>query len=129
MLVGYIIECSKRMSDLFADLLAYAEIGAFREESVETVDLNVVVEKVRQNVKMTIEESGASIVSAGLPILSAAHECDCLQLFQNLIENVMNYRSELTPSIHISAHRTLKCARGETIRPSRNPAIGRCASS
>jgi len=58
------------MSDLLADLLAYAEIGASREESPETVDLNLVVDKVRQNLKMSIDETCASVSSAGLPILS-----------------------------------------------------------
>jgi hypothetical protein len=35
--------------------LAYAEVGAFREESIEVVDLNVVVEKVRHNLKVSID--------------------------------------------------------------------------
>jgi signal transduction histidine kinase/ActR/RegA family two-component response regulator len=102
MFVGNIVQGTTRMRDLLADLLAYAEVGAFREESIEVVDLNVVVEKVRQNLKASIDASGASIISAELPTLSA-HECHFVQLFQNLISNAMKYRSEQRPLIHISA--------------------------
>jgi CheY-like chemotaxis protein len=102
MFVGNIVQGAKRMSALLADLLAYAEIGAVQDESVEAVDLNLVLEKIRQNLKMSIDESGASVVSAELPVLSTAHECHFVQLFQNLVGNAIKYRSELKPVIQIS---------------------------
>ena len=57
------------MRTLLADLLAYAETGALPDESVEIGDLNLVLEKVRQNLEMPIDESGAPVVSAELPAL------------------------------------------------------------
>jgi signal transduction histidine kinase len=105
MLVDTIVQGTTRMSELLADLLAYAEIGAFRDESVESVDLNLVVEKVTQNLRVFVDESGASIVSGDLPMLSG-HECHFVQLFQNLIANAIKYRGRLTPRVHISAHET-----------------------
>jgi CheY-like chemotaxis protein len=103
MFVNYIVEGGKRMRALLADLLAYAEIGAVPDELVELVDLNVVVEKVKQNLKLSIDENGASVLSAELPILSAAHEFHFVQLFQNLVGNAIKYRSEAKPLIQVSA--------------------------
>jgi CheY-like chemotaxis protein len=103
MFVSNIVEGGKCMRALLADLLAYAEIGAVPDESGELVDLNIVLEKVKQNLKMSIDENGASVVGADLPTLSAAHEFHFVQLFQNLVGNAIKYRSEAKPLIQISA--------------------------
>jgi nitrogen-specific signal transduction histidine kinase/ActR/RegA family two-component response regulator len=102
MFVGNIVQGATRMGALLGDLLAYAEIGATSDDSGEVVDLNLVIEKVRQNLQMSIEENGASVVSTELPVLSAAHEFHFLQLFQNLVGNAIKYRSELKPLIQVS---------------------------
>jgi nitrogen-specific signal transduction histidine kinase/ActR/RegA family two-component response regulator len=102
MFVGNIVQGATRMGALLGDLLAYAEIGATSDDSGEAVDLNLVIEKVRQNLQMSIEENGASVVSTELPVLSAAHEFHFLQLFQNLVGNAIKYRSELKPLIQVS---------------------------
>jgi light-regulated signal transduction histidine kinase (bacteriophytochrome) len=59
MFVATVVKSTKRMRNLLSDLLAYAQIGTSREESPET-DLNLVVDKVRQNLKMSIHETCAS---------------------------------------------------------------------
>jgi nitrogen-specific signal transduction histidine kinase len=102
MFVSSIVEGSKRMRALVAALLAYAEIGAVPDESVELVDLNIIVEKVKKSLQMSIDENRASVVSAELPTLSAAHEFHFVQLFQNLVGNAIKYRSEASPLIRIS---------------------------
>jgi CheY-like chemotaxis protein len=102
MFLGNIVQGATRMGALLGDLLAYAEIGATSDDSGEVVDLNLVIEKVRQNLQMSIKENGASVVSTELPVLSAAHEFHFLQLFQNLVGNAIKYRSELKPLIQVS---------------------------
>ncbi|HEU5239515.1 MAG TPA: ATP-binding protein [Pyrinomonadaceae bacterium] len=102
---NHVVEGSKRMRALLADLLAYAEIGAVPDESVELVDLNIAVEKVKKNLQMSIDENRALVVSAELPTLSAAHEFHFVQLFQNLVGNAIKYRGEASPLIRISVHR------------------------
>jgi nitrogen-specific signal transduction histidine kinase/DNA-binding NarL/FixJ family response regulator len=102
MFLGNIVQGATRMRTLLGDLLAYAEIGATSNYSGEVVDLNLVLEKVRQNLQMSIEENGASVVSTELPMLSAAHEFHFVQLFQNLVGNGIKYRSELKPLIQVS---------------------------
>lgn len=101
MCVDNITGGTRRMRDLLADLLAYAEIGAEPEEPVGAVDLNDVIGKVLQNLKLAIKDTGAAITADRLPILRA-HEGHFIPLFQNLIGNAMKYRSEQPPRIHVS---------------------------
>ena len=102
MFVAYIVEGTKRMRELLADLLAYTEIGAHTEEPSEAVDLNVIVSKVIQNLKASIEETGSGITCDPLPTL-CANAAHFTSLFQNLIANAIKYRGQQPPRIHISA--------------------------
>ncbi len=65
------------------------------------VDLNAVIENVRQNLKASIDESGAQITSDRLPQLRA-YRAHFEPLFQNLIGNAIKYRSAQPLRIHIS---------------------------
>ncbi|MEO8660462.1 MAG: PAS domain S-box protein [Bryobacteraceae bacterium] len=107
MFVDYITGGTRRMRELLADLLAYAEIGANREDPVSTIDLNVVLEKVKENLRASIDDSGARVSSVPLPFLKA-DEVHFIPLFQNLIENAIKYRGADAPQIQIrveeSAH-------------------------
>jgi PAS domain S-box-containing protein len=99
--VDNIVDGTTRMRDLLADLLAYTEIRSRDEETVELVDLNVVLENVRQNLKASIDESGAVVTADRLPVVRA-YRAHFQPLFQNLIGNAIKYRSELSPRIHVS---------------------------
>ncbi len=95
---------TKRMRELLADLLAYAEIGAKLSEPARPVDLNLVVQKVRQNLAVAISESGASITAARLPMVFG-FESHFIPMFQNLIGNAIKYRSDKPLQIDIAAGR------------------------
>ena len=101
MFIEYIVGGTKRMRELLSDLLAYSEISGQPEGSTSAVDLNVVLEKVTENLKAYIDETGASITSEPLPVLKA-YEAHLSPLFQNLIENAIKYRGTEPPRIHIS---------------------------
>jgi signal transduction histidine kinase len=103
--IANIKEGTARMRALISDLLAYAEIGAGREGPVESVDLNQIVDQVKFNLKVAIEETEAEITSTGLPKIRA-HEAHVLPLFQNLISNALKYRSDAPPRISIFAENT-----------------------
>jgi PAS domain S-box-containing protein len=100
--VNNIVSGTKRMRDLLADLLAYAEIGAGLEQPLESVDLKAVLENVELNLKVAIETSGATIVSGKLPVLRA-YGSHFVSLLQNLISNAIKYRSDSPPHIQIIA--------------------------
>ena len=95
--VGNIVEGTTRMRDLLSDLLAYTEIRNPDEEPMEAVDLNVVVENVRQNLKASIDESAAVVTSDRLPVLRA-YRAHFEPLFQNLIGNAIKYRGAQPPA-------------------------------
>ena len=68
---------------------------------MESVDLSVVVENVRRNLKASIDESGAVVTSDRLPVLRA-YRAHFEPLFQNLIGNAIKYRGAQSPRIHVS---------------------------
>jgi PAS domain S-box-containing protein len=100
--VDFITKGTRHMRDLLADLLSYTETGADREEADESIDLNTIFEKVKQNLKTAIEESSAVVTSGDLPTVRG-HDARFVQLFQNLIGNAIKYRGETPPRIHVSA--------------------------
>lgn len=104
MFVRNIVDGSMRMRGLLGDLLAYSEIGGEPDEPTQTVNLNSVLESVRQNLKVAVEESGAEISTPDMPEV-AGHTSHFVQLFQNLIGNAIKYRGESPPRIAISWQR------------------------
>lgn len=96
-----IVEGASRMRGLLADLLAYSEISGDTEDARERVDLNQVFETVRQNLKVAIEESGAVIKVAKLPVVTG-YTGHFVQLFQNLVGNAIKYRGEQQLRIDVS---------------------------
>jgi light-regulated signal transduction histidine kinase (bacteriophytochrome) len=102
--VNNIVGGAQRMRELLADLLAYAEVGAQMEVPVEAVDLNAVIDIVRQNLKVSISESNAVVTADPLPTLNA-HRAHFVPLFQNLIGNAIKYRGSEPPRIHISVEK------------------------
>jgi len=103
--VANIVDGTTRMRELLSDLLAYTEIRSRDQEALEVVDLNVVIENVRQNLKASIDETGAQVTSDRLPLLRA-YRAHFEPLFQNLIGNAIKYRSAEPPRIHVSVQET-----------------------
>ncbi|MGH9622488.1 MAG: sensor histidine kinase, partial [Bryobacteraceae bacterium] len=98
----FITRGAKQMRDLLMDLLSYAEVGVDRGKADEPIDLNTILDNVKQNLKIAIEESSAVITSQHLPEIEG-QQAHFVQLFQNLINNAIKYRGEQTPHILISA--------------------------
>jgi PAS domain S-box-containing protein len=97
-----IVEGAQRMRVLIGDLLTYTRVRLEPDEPTGTVDLNSVMDVVRENLRTSIEESGAEIVGDPLPRLRG-HQAHFLSLFQNLVENAIKYRSHTAPRIRVSA--------------------------
>ena len=103
--VDNIVDGAVRMRSLLTDLLAYSEVTGGTEEPLQQVDLNQVIEMVRQQLKLTIEETGTIVTADELPAISG-YTAHFVQLFQNLIGNAIKYRGPQPPRIHISSERT-----------------------
>jgi light-regulated signal transduction histidine kinase (bacteriophytochrome) len=61
-----------------------------REDKFTCVDMNRVLEKVRQNFKVSIEKNGSTIKSENLPTIRA-DENQMIQLLQNLVDNAIKF--------------------------------------
>ena len=101
--VDFIKEGTSHMRNLLQDLLSYTETGADSGEK-QPVDLANVFEKVSQNLRRAIEETGSKVTSTELPIVQG-HEARFVQLFQNLIGNAIKYHGADSPVIHVAAER------------------------
>lgn len=100
--LGYIIGSVRNMQEMFDDLLAYARVGG-RNRALERLELSDIIAVARFNLGATLTRADCELVVAeSLPaVYGNRHEL--VQLFQNLIENAVKYRSEARPSIYISS--------------------------
>ncbi len=97
--IHFASEGAKRMYDLLNGLLDYSRIhkrgGAFNR-----VDMNNIVDSVKKNLSLIIENKKAVVKSRTLPVLFA-DESQMIQLFQNLISNSIKF-SIRNPQVYIS---------------------------
>ncbi len=101
--IEYIGSSVKRMQELIKDLLEYSQIGA-KEKKFKPTDCSGVVEKAVGNLQAAIEESNAVVTYDELSTVMVDTP-QMISLFQNLIDNAINFRGEEAPRIHISAQR------------------------
>lgn len=84
-----IISSSNRMSSLIKDVLDFAKLSKGDVEFLD-VDLNLVLENVKQDLELQIQNKDVNIVSANLPILKAI-PIQMNQLLFNLISNSIKF--------------------------------------
>lgn len=97
--INHAVEGSQRMRTLINDLLSYARIES-RGKEFQVVDLNEVLNKVKHDLSVAIEESQATINIEGMPSVSG-DAVQLGQLFQNLINNAIKFRSAENPVVTI----------------------------
>lgn len=101
--LDFITKGTKQMRDLLVDLLSYAEARVDNKgKASELIDLNTVLDDVKHNLKIAIDESSAVIINQHLPEIEG-QRAHFVQLFQNLIGNAIKYHGEQSPRILISA--------------------------
>lgn len=97
--IQYAVDGSKRMYDLLNGLLAFSRIKTSGRE-FSLVDINKVLNKVKENLKLTLEEKHVVLESDNLPQIMA-DENQMIQLMQNLILNGIKYNVRV-PLINIT---------------------------
>jgi hypothetical protein len=91
-----------RMGNLIDDLLLYSHVSQ-RPHSMESIDLNVKVQRVLEDLEIDILEKNAKIIVGTLPVIQG-YRRQIQQLFQNLISNALKYsKADVTPEISITA--------------------------
>jgi len=97
----FIQNASVRMKKLIDALLRYSRLGRSREFT--EVNCNTVLNELKADLKIRIEDSGAKIITKNLPIVTGS-EIEIRLLFQNLISNGIKFRAAgVTPKISISS--------------------------
>ncbi len=101
--IEHIVGGADRVGSMLRGLQEYASISA-TDHPLGTVSCASVLDQIRDNLGLLIEENGARLTCGELPRVMA-RESQLLILFQNLISNAIKYRGEQAPEVHVSARR------------------------
>jgi PAS domain S-box-containing protein len=101
--IRFAVDGAVRMWNLVNDLLTYSHVGMGSNE-LEPTDSDAVLAQSVNDLKVAIEENGALVTHAPLPMVMADRP-QLGQLFRNLIGNAIKFRGKDPPRIHISASR------------------------
>lgn len=100
--IDFIVNNAQMMNNIISDLLVYSRVD--RDKDLAKANFNRLVELVKHNIRDTIIENNAEIECGELPTLWV-HRSSIIQLFQNLIENAIKFRTEESPRIRIDAQK------------------------
>ncbi|WP_053175291.1 sensor histidine kinase [Nonomuraea sp. SBT364] len=101
--IHYSVDGAKRMQLLINDLLDFSRVG--RVTSGRTVvETRPALDAALVNLSGAIEDVEATVTADELPKV-VGNRVQLTQLFQNLIENAVKFRTELPPRVHIGATR------------------------
>lgn len=95
----YMTDGAKRMQRLIQDLLQYSRVGT-SDWSLSHIDMNQILEEVKANLELLMNENQARIIYNDLPSVYA-NENFMVRLLQNLITNAIKYRSDQPPVIRV----------------------------
>ncbi|MDP4191977.1 MAG: ATP-binding protein [Bacteroidota bacterium] len=103
--IKYLVDGTNRMQMLIDGLLLYSRTTS-KKNTLKQTDLNVVLQEVLDDLKISIEEKHAEIKQGALPNI-LADPIQIRQLFQNLISNAIKYNKSQTPIVEISSQESL----------------------
>ncbi|MFI6598879.1 ATP-binding protein [Nonomuraea sp. NPDC050536] len=101
--IAYAVDGAKRMQGLINDLLDFSRVGRVTGERVVT-DTSQALAAALDNLSATIDDTDTVVTWHDLPPV-IGNRVQLTQLFQNLIENAVKFRSELPPRISVAAKR------------------------
>ena len=99
--IDYTVDGAARMKRLIEDLLRFSRINTHAREHAAT-DLSATLDDAMANLQAAIQESGARITSAPLPMVTA-DPSQMGQLLQNLVGNAIKFKGEAPPEVHVGA--------------------------
>ncbi|NKE34283.1 PAS domain S-box protein [Natronococcus sp. JC468] len=101
--LAFALDGADRMRNMIDGLLEYSRVET-QGSPLEPTDLEDIVEDVRADLQFRIEESGADVTVDRLPRVEG--DADQLrQVFQNLLENAIEYSGDEPPTIRVDAER------------------------
>lgn len=99
--LSFIEKSNQQLSVLIDDLLAFTRSGKYAEAN-ELIDLNEIIQTVKNNLTHQITQKSAEISAEQLPHIQA-NESALTQVFQNIITNSIKFtKSDTQPIIEIT---------------------------
>ncbi|MFD1562390.1 PAS domain S-box protein [Haloarchaeobius amylolyticus] len=102
--LAYAIDGAERMREMIDGLLEYSRVET-RGDPFEQIELDAVLSDVLEDLQLSIEEHDAEITAESLPTV-VGDASQLRQVFQNLLDNAIEYSGDEPPRVHISAERT-----------------------
>ncbi|MFC6824864.1 PAS domain-containing sensor histidine kinase [Halopelagius fulvigenes] len=101
--VEFAVDGADRMREMVDGLLQYSRVDS-RGNPFESVELERVLADVRDDLQVRIEETDAEITAEELPRVEGDRG-QLRQVFQNLLDNAVEYSGDEPPRVHVSAER------------------------
>jgi len=101
--IHFAVDGTARMQRLINDLLTYSRVST-RGKPFERTYCEVAIDQALDNLRLTIEDSGAVITRDPLPTVMA-DDAQLTQLFQNLLGNALKFHGDQPPRIHVGVER------------------------
>ncbi|MFC4540424.1 ATP-binding protein [Halosolutus amylolyticus] len=101
--IEFAVDGAERMKAMIEGLLTYSRVET-QGKSFEPVDLDAVVDDALTDLGIRIDETGAEITAGPLPTVKG-DASQLRQLFQNLLDNALQYSGDREPRVSISAMR------------------------
>ena len=101
--LAFAVDGADRMRDMIDGLLTYSRVDS-RGDPFEPVDLDDVLDDVREDLQVKIAESGAEITAGPLPRVEG-DPGQLRQVLQNLIDNAIEYSGDEPPRVEVTARR------------------------
>ena len=99
-----IMDATDRMTRMVDGVLHYSSINA-ENHPLEPVDLNGIVDGIKSDLEVTMQQKGATIVHDQLPQVMGVPVL-LHQLFYNLVSNSLKFsKPDVSPQVHITAQR------------------------
>lgn len=99
--LNFIISEVNRINEVIDSLLQYSRVGFITEKPTQ-LDLNEVLEQAKLNLAEELESNQAFISVGSLPSIFGI-KIILVQLFQNLLQNAIKFRTDMPPHIVIKA--------------------------
>lgn len=99
-----IINAADRMKTLIIDVLTYSKLSA-NELQLDCTDFNEIIDELKEDFELVIEEKGAQINAGPLPCIEV-NKGQIRQVFQNIISNALKFaKPGVPPVIEITSKR------------------------
>ncbi|QCS41554.1 ATP-binding protein [Natrinema versiforme] len=99
----FAVDGAERMREMIDGLLEYSRVET-EGDPFEPVDLNAVLDDVLDDLQLRFEESNGEVIAESLPTVEG-DSGQLRQVFQNLLDNAIEYSGDGPPRITVSSER------------------------